>query len=45
MLFPGHIENINIILDTNNMGVLTFPFSVFFFDNFNFLIEILFVSY
>ena len=31
MLFPGHIENINIILDTNNMGVLTYSFTVIYF--------------
>ena len=30
MLYPGYIENFNVIIDTNNIGVLTFPFSVFF---------------
>ena len=32
MLYPGHVENLNVIIDTNNVGVLTFPFSVCFLN-------------
>ena len=27
MLFPGHIENWNIIIDTNEKSITDFPFS------------------